>query len=204
MMIAIVDYNVGNLLSAQKAFDYLGQDTVVTADEKTLRGASAIVLPGVGAFPDAMDNLRSRGLDGIIKDEVRRGKPLLGICLGMQLLFDEGEEIRKTRGLGLVPGRVRLMKTPYKIPHMGWNALSFHTPNVLFDGVAEGSYVYFVHSFCADAGLEKDLTASCEYGERLTAAVCHENVLGTQFHPEKSSRAGLKMLENFCAFINKV
>jgi glutamine amidotransferase len=202
-MIAIIDYNVGNLLSAQNAFGFLGADTIVTGDKRLIEVSDAIILPGVGAFPDAMESLKKTGLDKIIKDQVKKGKPLLGICLGMQLLFETSYEIRPCEGLGLIKGEIQKIQTTYKIPHMGWNSLNFDHPSSMFDGIQEGAYVYFVHSYCAHVTCKEDLVASCDYGSKITAAVAHDNVWGTQFHPEKSSTVGLQILKNFLTFVEK-
>lgn len=196
-MIAILDYGAGNLFNAQKAVQALGYDSVVTDDEQTIRSAQKLILPGVGAFPDAMQNLRSRGLHELICQQVQQGKYLLGICLGMQLLFDHSDEMGGDDGLGLIAGKVRKIQTSYKIPHMGWNQLTYHTPHAVFNGIPQGESVYFVHSFCADVADEQDLIASTWYGERITAAVARDNVIGMQYHPEKSSRIGMHMLKNF-------
>lgn len=200
-MIAIIDYGAGNLFNAQKAFQHLGYDAVVTDDAKIIRDASGLVLPGVGAFPDAMENLKQRNFPELLREEVKKGKPLVGICLGMQLLFDQSEEKGICDGLGLIHGRIRKINTTEKIPHMGWNQLTYHTPHPLFQGIPEGQYVYFVHSFCTDVQEEKDLIASTWYGERITAAAAHENVMGMQYHPEKSSTVGLQMLKNFAQML---
>lgn len=196
-MIAILDYGAGNLFNAQKAVQALGYDSIITDDAATIRNAEKLILPGVGAFPDAMQNLRQRGLDMLIRQQMQEGKYLLGICLGMQLLFDHSDEMGGDHGLGLIPGKVRKICTSYKIPHMGWNQLTYHTPHAVFNGIPEGESVYFVHSFCADVENEADLIASTWYGERITAAVARENVIGMQYHPEKSSRIGMQMLKNF-------
>lgn len=196
-MIAILDYGAGNLFNAQKAVQALGYDSVITEDAATIRSAEKLILPGVGAFPDAMENLRQRELDELVCQQVQEGKYLLGICLGMQLLFDHSDEMGGDNGLGLIPGNVRKIHTNYKIPHMGWNQLTYHTPHAVFNGIPEGESVYFVHSFCADVKDEADLIASTWYGERITAAVARGNVIGMQYHPEKSSRIGMQMLKNF-------
>ncbi|MGN8895445.1 imidazole glycerol phosphate synthase subunit HisH [Flavonifractor sp. HCP28S3_F3] len=193
---AIVDYGVGNLKSVTNAMDYLGLKTCITSDRKELELADAIILPGVGAFPDAADKLRATGLDQVLIAQAKR-KPILGICLGMQLLLDRGEEVRECAGLGLVPGSVRKIETQLKLPHIGWNSLSFPNPSPLFVGVEEGSYVYFVHSFCAVADDPKTVIAQTDYGVPVTAAVQKGNVYGCQFHPEKSGEVGLQILRNF-------
>ena len=196
--IAIVDYGVGNLKSVTNAMAYLGLDTVITGEKQALERADAIILPGVGAFPDAADKLRASGLDGAVIKQADK-KPVLGICLGMQLLFDRGEEIRKTPGLGLIPGTVRKIETVRKLPHIGWNSLGFQNACPLFEGLPEGAYVYFVHTYCAVADFEADVTARTEYGPSLVAAVARGNVYGCQFHPEKSGQIGLQILKNFGA-----
>ena len=193
---AIVDYGVGNLKSVTNAMDYLGLSTRITSDPKELELADAILLPGVGAFPDAADKLRAAGLDTVLVAKAEK-KPILGICLGMQLLLDRGEEVRECAGLGLVPGAVRKIETDLKLPHIGWNSLSFPNSSPLFVGVEAGSYVYFVHSFCAVADDPKTVIAQTDYGVPVTAAVQKGNVYGCQFHPEKSGEAGLQILRNF-------
>lgn len=199
-MIAIVDYGVGNLFSLKSSLDAIGAETVVTAEETVLRRADKILLPGVGAFEDAARKLRDSGLADLIKALAAEGKPLLGICLGMQLLFDKSYEYGEHQGLGLIPGAVKpirdVIPVDYKIPHIGWNALHFRQESPLFSGVAEGDCVYFVHSFYA-ADCEKYVVATAEYGPALTAAVAKGNVYGCQFHPEKSGRVGLAILKAF-------
>ena len=200
-MIAIVDYGVGNLFSLRSSFAALGAAATVTADAAELRRAEKIILPGVGAFGDAADKLRASGLDRPLQDEAASGKPLLGICLGMQLLFDTGFEYGEHAGLGLIPGEVRAIAEAVppglKIPHIGWNALRFKKPTPLFKYVTEGDCVYFVHSFAA-RGCDDYVTAETEYGVWLTAAVARDNVFGCQFHPEKSGSVGLGILRAFC------
>lgn len=200
-MIAIVDYGVGNLFSLRSSFAALGAAATVTADAAELRRAEKIILPGVGAFGDAADKLRASGLDRPLQDEAASGKPLLGICLGMHLLFDTGFEYGEHAGLGLIPGEVRAIAEAVppglKIPHIGWNALRFRKPTPLFKYVAEGDCVYFVHSFAA-RGCDDYVTAETEYGVWLTAAVERGNVFGCQFHPEKSGSVGLDILRAFC------
>lgn len=193
---AIVDYGVGNLKSVTNAMNYLGLKTRIISDRKELELADAIILPGVGAFPDAADKLRASGLDQVLIAQAEQ-KPILGICLGMQLLLDRGEEVRECAGLGLVPGSVRRIETQLKLPHIGWNGLTFPNPSPLFAGVEEGSYVYFVHSFCAVPDDPKTVIAQTDYGVPVTAAVQKGNVYGCQFHPEKSGEVGLQILRNF-------
>lgn len=201
-MIAVVDYGVGNLFSLQSSLQMLGADVYVTADETALHEASRIILPGVGAFGDAALKLQKKGLDVVLKREALSGKPFLGICLGMQLLFEKSEEYGEYEGLGLLKGRVVSMegKLPkeLKIPHIGWNALKLSKPNSpLFRYIREGDCVYFVHSFYV-TGCNDSLLATAEYGIDLTAAVGKGNLFGCQFHPEKSGKVGLSILRAFC------
>lgn len=193
---AIVDYGVGNLMSVSNAMHYLGFETKITSDATELELADSILLPGVGAFPDAADKLRGPGLDQVLIAESKK-KPILGICLGMQLLLERGEEVRPCEGLGFVKGSVRKIDTALKLPHIGWNELHFQNDSPLFRGIDEGAYVYFVHSFCAVAEDESQVIARTDYGALVVAAVQSGNVFGTQFHPEKSGEIGLAMLKNF-------
>lgn len=193
---AIVDYGVGNLHSIANAMKYLGLETIVTGTAAELERANAIILPGVGAFPDAAEKLSATGLDRVLRAQSEK-KPILGICLGMQLLFDGSDEVRPSQGLGLVGGTVARIKTSYKLPHIGWNTLRFLRESPLFAGVEEGSSVYFVHSFAARVAEEEDLLAQTDYGTQVTAAVGRKNVFGCQFHPEKSGEVGLQILRNF-------
>ena len=200
-MIAIVDYGVGNLFSLKSSFAAIGADAAVTGDAAVLRAAERIVLPGVGAFGDAAEKLRRTGLDAAVKTEAAAGKPLLGICLGMQLLFDKSYEYGEHAGLGLIPGAVKpiadVIPADYKIPHIGWNALRLKRPSPLMKYTREGDCVYFVHSFAA-FDCEESVIAAAEYGPELTAAVQRGNVYGCQFHPEKSGAVGLAILRAFC------
>jgi len=201
-MTAIIDYGVGNLFSLTCSFDAIGEKAVVTSDAEVIKQADRIILPGVGAFGDAAEKLRATGLDKVVIDEAKAGKPLLGICLGMQLLFDKSYEYGEYDGLGLIEGEIRpiaeVIPASYKIPHIGWNALIYKNDNGgLFRYIKEGDCVYFVHSFYA-AGCDKDTAAVAEYGAPLTAAVVKGNVYGTQFHPEKSGDVGLNILRAFC------
>ena len=193
---AIVDYGVGNLKSVSNALAYLGREGRVTGDPRELELADAVILPGVGAFPDAADKLRQSGLEGPLLAQVQK-KPILGICLGMQLLFDEGEEVRGCKGLGLVHGRVKRIETDRKLPHIGWNSLTFQNDAPIFRGLEDGAWVYFVHSYCGVAASEEDVIARTEYGVSVVAAVRSGNVYGCQFHPEKSGETGLQILKNF-------
>lgn len=197
MMIAIIDYGMGNLYSVEKAFARLGARVVVTSEAKAIAQADKVVLPGVGAFGDCMKNLHSSGLIPVIESVIAGGKPFLGICLGLQLLFEGSEEDPGVDGLGIFAGQVRKITAPdLKIPHMGWNSLAFQQASPLFKGVDAGSYVYFVHSYHAVP--EADIvTAVADYGQTVTAAVGRDNVQAVQFHPEKSSSVGLSILANF-------
>ena len=199
-MLAIVDYGVGNLHSVSSAFRYVGADTVVTADAGTLERADGIILPGVGAFPDAAESLAKTGLIPVIKAEAAR-KPLLGICLGMQLLFTESRELRPTPGLGLIPGIVERIPTTEKLPQIGWNALGVVNPCALTDGLPEGAYVYFVHSYMAFCEDRADVAAVTDYGTEVTAMVRRGFVYGCQFHPEKSGSVGLGIIDRFCGAV---
>ena len=195
---AIVDYGVGNLKSVSNALTYVGLDNRITGDPKELERANSILLPGVGAFPDAARKLRQTGLDQAIL-RMGQDKPVLGICLGMQLLFAQGEEGEACSGLGVIPGTVQRMETSYKLPHIGWNSLSFPNPSPLFRGLNEGAWVYFVHSFSGRAANPSQVIASTDYGMEVVAAVQNGNFFGTQFHPEKSGDVGLEILKNFGA-----
>ncbi len=200
-MIAIIDYGVGNLFSVEKAFLALGANVKVTSDENILRQAEKIVLPGVGAFGDCMQNLNATGLVPALRDMVAAGYPLLGICVGLQILFENSEESPGIAGLGLLKGTVRKIKAPgLKVPHMGWNSLTIQEPRQkldLFQGLETIPYVYFVHSYHAVPATSSILTATTTYGEELTAAVAQGNIQATQFHPEKSGNVGLSILRNF-------
>ena len=201
-MIAIVDYGVGNLFSLKSSLAFIGADATVTSDEEVLRSADKIILPGVGAFGDAADKLRECGLDRVVKEEAAKGKPIMGICLGMQLLLDKGFEYGEHEGLGLIKGEIRpisdVIPAGLKIPHIGWNALHFgENKHPLFKYLNEGDCVYFVHSYYG-AKCEESVIATAEYGAMLTAAVAKDNVMGCQFHPEKSGEAGLNILRAFC------
>ena len=196
-MISIIDYGMGNLRSVQKALEYIGESAIVTSDRDEIEKSSGIILPGVGAFPDAMKNLKSRGLDQALKQVVEQNKPVLGICLGMQLLFDESEEIELSSGLGLLKGTVKKLYGDIKIPHMGWNSLKIERNCAILDGIDEESYVYFVHSFYAELENKENLNAASSYGVDVPAVVSSGNLFGTQFHPEKSGDVGIQMLKNF-------
>ena len=200
-MVAIVDYGVGNLFSLTSSLKFIGADVVVTSDAETLRKADKIILPGVGAFGDAAKKIRKSGLDKVIVEEAKNGKPLMGICLGMQLLLEKGFEYGEHEGLGLIKGEIRpisdVVPAQLKIPHMGWNALKFEgEKSTIFKYINEGDQVYFVHSFYATNC--DSVIATAEYGAPLTAAVGNKNVYGCQFHPEKSGEVGLNILRAFC------
>ena len=195
---AIVDYGVGNLKSVSNALAYIGQKSEICGDAKGLELADSIILPGVGAFPDAADRLRQSGLNAVLKEQAQK-KPMLGICLGMQLLFQTGYEVRPCDGLGFIPGTIERIETPLKLPHIGWNSLNFHHHSPLFAGLDDGAYVYFVHSFCGLARSADHVIATTDYGPQVTAAVQNGYVFGTQFHPEKSGEVGLQILKNFGA-----
>jgi glutamine amidotransferase len=192
-VIAIVDYGIGNLGSVTKAFRHVGAETVLSGDPQRLLAADALVLPGDGAFGATMDEVRGRGLLPVLAEAARRGTPLLGICIGMQLLFEESEEHGRHTGLGLLPGRVRRFETQLPVPHMGWNALRRVREHPVLDGMEDGAYVYFVHSYYCDAGADVVLATS-EYGREFAAVVGHGNIVGMQFHPEKSQAVGLRMI----------
>ncbi len=201
-MIAIIDYGVGNLFSLKSSFAAIGAEAVVTADEAVIRAADRILLPGVGAFEDAAKKLRESGMAALLLELAAAGKPILGICLGMQLLFQTSYEYGEHAGLGLIPGSVRSIRdvipADYKVPHIGWNALQFPAEkHPLFRYVQEGECVYFVHSYYA-TDCKEAVIATAEYGAVLTAAVAKGNVMGCQFHPEKSGAVGLSILRAFC------
>ena len=200
-MITIIDYGVGNLFSLQSSFAAIGQEAVVTSDIEEIRRADRVILPGVGAFQDAAEKLRSSGMDRAVKEEAARGKPLLGICLGMQMLFERSYEYGVHEGLGLLKGEIRpiaeRIPAGLKIPQMGWNALKIRRQSPILKYTREGEYVYFVHSYSA-VNCDESLLATVEYGADLTACVGLGNVFGCQFHPEKSGSVGLKILKAFC------
>ncbi len=201
-MVAIVDYGVGNLFSLKSSFSYIGEEVIVTNDPLALASADRLILPGVGAFGDAAEKLFASGLANLLLELARDGKPILGICLGMQLLFEKSYEYGEHKGLGLIKGSIKPISdevsADYKIPHIGWNALKFtENKSPLFKYINEGDCVYFVHSFYV-AECEDSLIATAEYGFDVTAAVNCKNVYGTQFHPEKSGEVGMKILKAFC------
>ncbi len=200
-MIAIVDYGMGNLRSVQKAFEKTGVQPVITSDPQQLADSSKVILPGVGAFQDAMHELRQRNLIDVIVDSIHAGKPFLGICLGLQLLFDFSDEGGRHPGLGIFPGGVVRFNvpTPLKIPHMGWNQVSFRSQAPILQGIPDESYFYFVHSYYAAPSDRSVVAGESTYDQPFTAMVWRENVFATQFHPEKSQSDGLTLLRNFAA-----
>ena len=199
-MIAIVDYGIGNLGSVTKGFRHVGADVQLTGDPDALRRADALVLPGDGAFGATMAEIEGRGLVPLLREAVEAGTPLLGICIGLQVLFEESEEHGIFPGLGLLPGRVRRFDEALPVPHMGWNELRVRRPHPLLEGIPDGTHVYFVHSYFCDAAPEETI-ASCDYGRDFAAIVGKGMVLGVQFHPEKSQEAGLRMVANFVRFV---
>ena len=201
-MIAIIDYGMGNLHSVGKALERLGCEAAVASSPEDILAADGAILPGVGAFGDAMRNLRETGLDETVKRYAALGRPLLGICLGMQLLFDESEEHGRHEGLGLLPGRVVRFQGDYKVPHMGWNELVFTQPSPLFEGLQPG-YVYFVHSYHALPERREDLLATTDYYGPVTAIVGRGPLIGMQFHPEKSGQLGMALLGRFAAMVRE-
>ena len=198
-MIALIDYDAGNIKSVEKALLLLGEEVVVTRDRETLLAADKVILPGVGAFGDAMENLNNYGLVDVIHEIVEKQTPFLGICLGLQLLFERSDEAPGTAGLGILKGEICRIpdQEGLKIPHMGWNSLHLSNQGRLFEGIEEGAYVYFVHSYYLKAEEEEIVKASAEYGVHIHASVEKGNVFACQFHPEKSSDVGLKILKNF-------
>ena len=199
-MIAIIDYDAGNLKSVEKALQYLGEDCKITRSVEEIASAEKVVLPGVGAFEDAMEKLEKYHLTGVIREVAKRGTPFLGICLGLQLLFESSQEGPGVPGLGLLPGKIVAFpkKEGVKIPHMGWNSLDIKPRATLFRGLEEHPYVYFVHSYYLEAAEPEDVAATTEYITTVHASVERGNIFGCQFHPEKSGDVGLMILKNFC------
>jgi glutamine amidotransferase len=195
-VIGIVDYGMGNRRSVEKALEHVGARPALTADHATLRAADGLVVPGVGAFPEAMRRLAAAGLDELIREQVEAGVPVLGLCLGMQLLFETSSEHEGAAGLGLLPGEVTALQAP-KIPHIGWNLVAFERPAALTEGLGEAAAFYHVHSFACRPSEPSDVVGRGEYGERFVSIVERGHVMGVQFHPEKSSRDGLALLRNF-------
>ena len=202
-MIAIIDYDAGNIKSVEKACQFLGEDVVVTKDRETIMAADGVILPGVGAFGDAMEKLHSYQLVNTVKDVANSGKPFLGICLGLQLMFESSDEAPGVEGLGILPGKI--VRIPdgedIKVPHIGWNSLQYPNKGRLYKDIDENSFVYFVHSYYLQAKEPEIVVASTEYGVTIQASVEKGNVFACQFHPEKSSTVGLKILENFISIV---
>ena len=196
MSIAVIDYGAGNLKSVTKALDHLGYANTIATKPEELERADGMILPGVGAFPMCMAALRKSGMDQAILQQAGK-KPLLGICLGMQMLLDSSTEMGGDQGLGLIPGTVEKIETNLKLPHIGWNSLNIVNPNPLTAGLSDGDYVYFVHSFCAKVKNSEDLALTTDYGTTVTAMIARGNVFGCQFHPEKSGPVGMTILRNF-------
>jgi glutamine amidotransferase len=197
--VAIIDYGVGNLRSVEKAFAATGCKAIVTGDEDELRAAERLVLPGVGAFGACMKSLCERRFDRLVRERAAAGTPLLGICVGMQMLFELSDEFGSTEGLGLLPGRVRRFGNDLVVPQVGWNRIHQKQQHGLFEGVGDGSFSYFVHSFYCEPANEEVVVGETEYGVTYASVVAHNNICGVQFHPEKSQHVGLQMLRNFCA-----
>lgn len=195
-MIAVIDYGAGNLKSVTKALDHLGYANTIVSSPEELEAADGMILPGVGAYPMCMAALRKSGMDQAILQQTGK-KPLLGICLGMQMLLDSSTEMGGAQGLGLIPGTVEKIETNLKLPHIGWNSLNIVNPNPLTAGLSDGDYVYFVHSFCAKVKNSEDLALTTDYGTTVTAMIARGNVFGCQFHPEKSGPVGMTILRNF-------
>ena len=204
-MISIIDYDAGNIKSVEKAIEFLGEEVEITSDKEKILASDGVILPGVGAFGVAMEKLHSRNLAHTIKEYAKTGKPFLGICLGLQLLFDESDETPGVKGLGLLEGKIKRIPSEYengttlKVPHIGWNSIDINPSSKLMKGIPSDSYVYFVHSFYLEAANPSDVIATTEYGVKIHAAVERDNIMETQFHPEKSSDVGLKILSNFIA-----
>ena len=204
-MISIIDYDAGNIKSVEKAIEFLGEEVEITSDKEKILASDGVILPGVGAFGVAMEKLHSRNLAHTIKEYAKTGKPFLGICLGLQLLFDESDETPGVKGLGLLEGKIKRIPSEYengttlKVPHIGWNSIDINPSSKLMKGIPSDSYVYFVHSFYLEAANPSEVIATTEYGVKIHAAVERDNIMATQFHPEKSSDVGLKILSNFIA-----
>lgn len=204
-MIAVIDYGAGNLGSVEKALRFIGCDCVVTDDKNIISGADGVILPGVGSFGDCMASMRAKGLDKAAVDAVNSGKPFLGICLGLQLLFEDSEESPGVQGLGILKGHIRRIPSGdgLKVPHIGWNSLQIAQREGIFRSVDQNAYVYFVHSYYLDAADKSQVAATAEYGVTIDAAVQTGNVCATQFHPEKSGGVGLEILRGFVAMVNE-
>ncbi|MGE0882814.1 MAG: imidazole glycerol phosphate synthase subunit HisH [Blastocatellales bacterium] len=197
MSIAIIDYGVGNLRSVEKAFTSQDIEAVVTSDEKILRKADKLVLPGVGAFKACMDGLKARGFDELVLESAAAGKPIIGLCVGLQMMFDEGHEFGVHKGLGLMPGRVVKFPDKLRVPHIGWNQVEFKQDHPIFNGLPSQTFFYFVHSYFVESEDESNVLGVTDYGMRYASICGRDNIVGVQFHPEKSQTAGLKLLKNF-------
>lgn len=200
-MTVIIDYGAGNLMSVKKALDFIGAQSIITSDPSEIESADSVILPGVGSFGDAMGSMRERGLDSAVKKAALSGRPFLGICLGLQLLFAESDETPGVKGLSLLGGKIsEIPKTNgLKVPHMGWNSVEIRENSRLFKNIPNGSYFYFVHSYYLNGAASSEVAATTEYGVKIQCAVERENLFATQFHPEKSGDAGLQILKNFIA-----
>lgn len=200
-MIAIIDYGAGNLQSVKKALDFIGAESVITDNPEVINACDKIILPGVGSFGDAMNSMTEKGLVETVKQNALSGKPFLGVCLGLQLLFEESEESPGVKGLGIFKGKIKKFPSDMglKIPHIGWNSLSIKQNDTIFKGIPENSYVYFVHSYYLHAEDEKDVATVTNYGINFHSAVGKDNIFATQFHPEKSGDVGLQILKNFAS-----
>lgn len=197
MSIAIIDYGVGNLRSVEKAFTSQDIEAVVTSDEKILRSADKLVLPGVGAFKACMDGLKARGFDELVLDAAKAGKPIIGLCVGLQMMFEEGHEFGVHKGLGLMPGRVVKFPEKLRVPHIGWNQVEFKRDHKVFTDLPSQTFFYFVHSFYVESADPNCVLGETDYGMRYASICGRDNIVGVQFHPEKSQTAGLKLLKNF-------
>jgi glutamine amidotransferase len=200
-MIVIIDYGMGNLRSVQRAFEYVGAEAVVTAHRGTIESASAVVLPGVGAFGKAMSNLEQTGLADVIRQVIAQGRPFLGICLGLQLLFEESDEMGQHKGLGVFGGQVKRFEVGLKVPQIGWNQIHVQRASPLLEGVADGSYTYFVHSYYVAPADPEIVLATTDYEIDYASIISQDNVFGIQFHPEKSQAVGLRILRNFTELV---
>ncbi len=200
-MIAIIDYGMGNLRSVQRAFEYVGAEVVVTAQRETIESASAVVLPGVGAFGKAMSNLEQEGLTDVIRQVIAQGRPFLGICLGLQLLFEDSDEMGQHKGLGVFGGKVKRFEVDLKVPQIGWNQIHVQQASRLLEGVADGSYAYFVHSYYVVPADPEIVLAATDYEIDYASIIGQDNVFGIQFHPEKSQAVGLRILRNFMRLV---
>ncbi len=201
LKVAIIDYGVGNLRSVEKAFAATGGEAIISDDERVLREAERLVLPGVGAFRACINALSERGFDRLVRERVEAGTPLLGVCVGMQMLFDESEEFGQTKGLGFLRGRVRRFSDALLVPQVGWNQVERPggAPHSLLEGIEDGAFFYFVHSFYCDAAEQRDILGLTDYGHQYASVVARGHVCGVQFHPEKSQASGLRLLKNFAA-----